>query len=801
MAIQSPKAFNIDAALLDTSASPSDRFAYMNQYIAFEPEGTRPPVPGYRAAYLGMSAALMPKEVRDAVLKEHPEVLAYADALVKILEKPAPVPNDERRRAAAVATKEIGRIVTRLQAYPQAGADEALISGLKRIQQAGDLLLGPQQQGGGGGAAPVNPGTLSAEQQLALQLGSELGFLYLDRTRITPEGFAVGEHLYSLSLAPGEEVTIEQKTYSERQTSYEDLQDQEATLDLEVSSTLTGELAQGLNQELSRLSKDSQTNATHVGANIDGVEVSLGPTNASSVDDGDRITSNSSLKTTHQSSTKVASKYRTQHKITFRVSTVDRFETTSKRVIRNPNTYTPIDLLYFKVLQRLRLRQERYGVRLCWAPAVRDPAGAFWARLLAIRDALFAVASKVSAGPRPQPPSPPVTAPAVTQSTVMAANKFDWFNGSQSNDYTVTIPAPSGYVWDGDAAFVTSSLMFTFSGSRPNAADVRSPSNDGTGMTCIVHVGVDNRAWLDRTTSPPTPKFENIGTASFTVAARFVPNNVQADDEYNQRLAEWKAADEAWQAQDAQVKAAALAQAQKDWDALRTGELSRVNPLFETFGVLISQMFPSVWRDDVGEIDFWERLFDWSHASLRLYPAWWNGTPLREPSLGPTHFVNASWGRLFLPVRIGNEAEAIRWIYRLSGAQSTNAALDAYIKDTVNQITKYRKNNFGSETEVLVAPTESDPCPAISQTWICMGSWQETLPTDGTHIEVLQSTTIAADDDSRQRLTDATALRAEEVSRQKGDNALRSTIAAAGGGTITTGIRFRLTDKPTESQS
>jgi hypothetical protein len=102
-----------------------------------------------------------------------------------------------------------------------------------------------------------------------------------------------------------------------------------------------------LNQELSRLARDSDTGGAHLGINIDGVNVQAGPTTSNSVDDGNRLTTTGSVKTTQTSSSKITSKYRSQHKTTFTVSTENRFESTSKRVIRNPNPFTPIDLLYF----------------------------------------------------------------------------------------------------------------------------------------------------------------------------------------------------------------------------------------------------------------------------------------------------------------------------------------------------------------------------------------------------------------------------------------------------------------------
>src|SRR4051812_35888437 len=44
-------------------------------------------------------------------------------------------------------------------------------------------------------------------------LSSELGYLFFDRTRIRPQRFMIGEHVFALSHAPGEEVVLEQKTF------------------------------------------------------------------------------------------------------------------------------------------------------------------------------------------------------------------------------------------------------------------------------------------------------------------------------------------------------------------------------------------------------------------------------------------------------------------------------------------------------------------------------------------------------------------------------------------------------------
>ncbi|MEE3918927.1 hypothetical protein V2I01_12320 [Micromonospora sp. BRA006-A] len=69
------------------------------------------------------------------------------------------------------------------------------------------------------------------------------------------------------------------------------------------------------------------------------------------------------MKDSRTATSKVAARYRTQHKTDFKLVTETGAESSSKRTVRNPNRATPITLHYFKVLQRLELAHERYGAR------------------------------------------------------------------------------------------------------------------------------------------------------------------------------------------------------------------------------------------------------------------------------------------------------------------------------------------------------------------------------------------------------------------------------------------------------
>src|SRR5439155_15786379 len=92
----------------------------------------------------------------------------------------------------------------------------------------------------------------------------DVGYAFLDRTRITPIGFALGEHVYALSLAPGEEAVMEQKTYTKRQLTFEEQTEQEKQYDLELASTYTTELQEGLERQRS-LTDTSGLSLSHTG--------------------------------------------------------------------------------------------------------------------------------------------------------------------------------------------------------------------------------------------------------------------------------------------------------------------------------------------------------------------------------------------------------------------------------------------------------------------------------------------------------------------------------------------------------
>jgi hypothetical protein len=814
--LQHPVPFNISANALATDPVSADRFVFTPTFVLYDPYAGKQEVhlPTYqldRAAFyvvlakeetvkkklLNRYTGLEDRVEEISELEEeleqaataldgvHPQSASYAasaagplDALGGEIDRAV---EDISASVASGALGAVGEIVARVVAATAAATSAAsggyhAASPVTTTPASTTTTTTTSQPPPGGtplpGGGPAVATTVPPDEALLALLQSELGFLFLDRTRVRPLGFALGEHVYSLSLGPGEEVTIEERTYSKKEESFERSSEQEKTFDTEMSATLTTELNEGMNAERSTNSTDVNSMGANIGGDILGITFNIGPVSSSNLVEADRNSVNHSVKNSQVASGKVAARNRSQHKTVFRVATETRFETTNKRIIRNPNTTTPIDLEYFKVMQRLRLSHERYGVRLCWAPVVPDPGARFLARLARVKAEIYAKVALAGAGPRPEQPVPkaPVSnAPAarVISSSVIA-DKFDPIWGNQRFDYRVNIAAPAGMVWDRNAGAVTNSLVFTFTGSRPAGAFVDLVLPTPTGVLIVVHVGIEDNA------NPFKPAFwEARGTAAFTVSARFEPLAAPVatvDETYTKAMEVWREAVATWEAADREAKAEAKRAADEEWAAFLQEALRNTSPKQEVIGAIV-QLFPTKYRDEIAEIDFWEDVFDWKNAGLRLYPSWWSNKEIADPRSSPDAFINASWARLYLPIRPGAEARALYWIYDHAMTGKGSPLTRRLVAMVEKELQKYRKGNFGSPDELQIGTTTGD-CPPITEKFICLGRWEETLPTDGTHLEVIQATSSAADDYSRDQLDDADVLRDEQIGRAQRENAL-----------------------------
>ena len=699
-------------------------------------------------------------DIRERYHREVDDALALARILRDELEHSDGVELLERRLAA------LSRVLDEPAELPRPAVNEAVLPRPRRRLEG--LRLRPDAEIGGlPERLAASDGEFatraSDEQQLELLFGllqSELGYLFLDRTRIHEKSLKLSR-LTRQGMWPGEEIVFEQKSYTKRTTTFEEQTEQEHQLDLELSSTLSTELERGLDRQRAVTNNKGMTRGGSLGGNIYGVQVGAQLSFTDSLNDADTTTSRSSVKDTSNATQKVASKYRTVHKTDVKVSTESGFEQSAKRTVRNPSRFRSAHAECFKVMQTLDLSQERYGVRLCWAPCAKDPAFDVAERIRLGREKMMKDAEAASpVGDRPSPPTKQAKPNQWVAVGPIEADKWGLWNDMSAN-YDLTIEAPAGSRWDGDRDSVRASLQVIVDNVDRgwHAYIVDQAWAEGANAKLKVHVGVD---W----------KIGKRGTIYLNAGANFVADPSADDPEYAKAYKDYETAVARWEAGKANLAAAkADAAAVADqWEARAWAEL---NPFSELMSRIITHFFPPALRDECWEIDYWQQLFDWEAASYRLYPAWWSSSTLRNWTKDPSDFVNASWAKLYVPVKVGMEREALRWIVGKTVVQQADDAAEQEFDRLARELRDYRREHFGHASETKITqPRREGACPELKEKYICLAHWEDDMPTDGVHVEVVLGATSAMDPDTEIEVKAANELREAEIKARKAETKL-----------------------------
>jgi hypothetical protein len=283
-----------------------------------------------------------------------------------------------------------------------------------------------------------------------------------------------------------------------------------------------------------------------------------------------------------------------------------------------------------------------------------------------------------------------------------------------------------------------------------------------------IHIGSD--AW------PFGPGISAQVSANF-VQDVTVPQQTTADSAYQAALEDWQARSKEWEAD----RNAAIAAANAAASEFETEMRQNLSPINEMISQIVGTEFDPAVRETVAEVEFWQRVFDWERASFRTYPSWWSNDSMIDPTFDPSAFINASWAKLYLPVRPGMERDALSWLFAKASVAQLGSSAKQAIEEVVKDLEEFRKANLGTIDE---QPDVSTPCAAVEDKFFCIGKWDELMPTDGTHIEVVQSATTAADPDTQAEIDDAAELRnalneSEKRAAQMKDKAMTHMTTAA----------------------
>lgn len=599
------------------------------------------------------------------------------------------------------------------------------------------------------------------------QSASDFGVILLERTRMTPKGFALGEHLLSLSLAPGEEVTIEQKTFSERAVTYEEVTDTDEEVNAELNSSYTTEMSEAL----SRVMSDAKNRGFNAGGNVGfsyvvNLTVSAGYTD--SINNAMTTTQGETVRNVMTKTEKLTSRRRAQHKITMKVSETNRFESGNKRVIRNPNQFTPIDLVYFKLMQKLDMAHERYGVRLCWAPFIPDPGAVLDHAEFAERQRLEQEIPLDLPVLRQMPLPPGAGSPEVVSSQTQELGNWGSPWGDMRADYWFEIlPSSTNYIWNGVTPSIT--VITTGFGRRgpPGVSFVTiepflHADTGKQGARALVHAGAD---------------WGGAGAHLYIeFKLTFNPNPTNVNAAYQQALATWqqeKSAHDTEVARRTAERNGKIESALAEW---RESYMKTFDPVSSAYQLLIAKLFPQQdMRDSGFEVEMWNKIFDFEATAFQYYPAWWSNRERRRPDKPADAFENASWMRVFLPIRPGFEQQALNLVLDLRVFSTTlDPVKAAAINNVLTDLGKARNTYFGGIDEVQLVP--GTPCPEARRPYVCLAHWDELLPTDGTHLEVVQAKTTALDDTSDQSVADAHQLMTARIGSQQSEGDLTTTV-------------------------
>lgn len=529
------------------------------------------------------------------------------------------------------------------------------------------------------GATPSATESAAVDEKL-----DHLGYMFLEQTRLRPAGTVIGEHVYTLSLAPQETVILTQKSWTKRKQSIEELSAYEIEHSFERSSALSNELAENLEHQIensSKFSLNASVSGSYGFAGF-GVQASLGTSYDTASSEKDSRAN--AVKQSQQRTEKATSKARSEHKTTFKLESETGSESGSRRTVRNLNTCHSLMLNYYKILQRFHIIEERIDVRLCWAPCVKTPGQEVFNRLKAdLQKAANALAETEDPdwAPKGYPQKPDIRFIDTEQIKIKTVPPMGAPPGALGYDTTgVKLIIPQDYEFlaaEGKFATKTSGISGVAADGPP--VGTAGPSQQ---TIMITTWGTDGSTATVYATAKCSP------TAASMAKWR---NDVQAprEQEIKRRRDQYDAAKQAL-------------------DNAASGTTAIYDPLTELMRRILQAEIIADLRDTCHEVVEWHEIFDWEGMSYRLYPPWWDDA--NKTAYERVTFLNASWAQLYIPVTRGCEEVALKL---LLGPLSK--FVDA--KGLHAEITKFRNTNFPDGTVIE------------------MGRWFDTMPTDGTYVE------------------------------------------------------------------
>jgi len=211
-----------------------------------------------------------------------------------------------------------------------------------------------------------------------------IGYLHLERMTFTPAGIIRGELLHSLALAPGEEVNISHREWSNTSQEFERI----------VTDSLENYSEQGVTEksELSQSTSSQQQHSTGLDTSVTASagyglinRVNVSASAARHVSDA---SSESEQETRNQSSTvtrKASTRVKKEYKVSFRVESAAGTEDQAVRRVKNPFKQRATRVDYYELVRKWKIDLYRYGVRLTYDITIPEPGSDIISRIKEIQ--------------------------------------------------------------------------------------------------------------------------------------------------------------------------------------------------------------------------------------------------------------------------------------------------------------------------------------------------------------------------------------------------------------------------------
>lgn len=621
----------------------------------------------------------------------------------------------------------------------------------------------------------------------------DLGVLFYDRLRFRPAGLVVGEPLYTLALAPGEEVQLRQSVETKRRALLEEIEDREQESGLTLTSTWSTDISDNITDTANVQSGMQFREGVNASGASLGVPIGADAGITASASEAYSLTEQRTVRLNRQITAQAVAKMRRQHKTRIEITNERSSALATTRTVRNANLQRPVSYVFSKVYRREQVLLERYGARLCLRWRVDDPARSIRARFLRHIDRL---------NPDRLENYADIASPDIHTAT---------------KDFDVTMRVDDrNFVSDDTAAYSSEGIGYGFAPeyqvriSGETSINIPRQSSDDTASDhrlahepelTFVSMNIRDegptRGQEKRRVSESLDEWQRISgkmryVSSDNSATGEESGKIRLDAlmEYNQKPGNrWDGRNylytpttvkirvtATWSKSSARILAEKEPVASRRRDLINGLNIERLISLRDTFtsdyigDVLAAALRSAVGDIDAGDADSIRNLFAIEDVIVENIPYWATETgrnAQRElqdrlqtlPLALPISDFNldeliASQAIVYLPIREGAELDALL---------TTGVTDPDHARTLAQQLRTLREQRFGAarrtttDFDDATGPTPPTGTPADAAHWASdwerplfkfdvLAAWSELVPTDGVHMDAVLSDSVASDE-------------------------------------------------------